>query len=108
MYTCCKLQTDKQKKNHIKSTHKSYILFSLSGVGGGEGGWGVEGKVGGRLVHQSKNGLNWLCSRTTRGHIGAFIMQRSVWENIECSCDSEILILSNYYTHFHNKMWTYI
>ncbi len=42
--------------NHI-------ILFSLSGVGGsgGEGGWGVEGKVGGRLVHQSKNGLNWLC-----------------------------------------------
>ncbi len=61
MYTCCKLQTDKQKKNHIKSTHKSYILFSLSGVGGGEGGWGVEGKVGGRLVHQSKNGLNWLC-----------------------------------------------
>ncbi len=38
MYTCCKLQTDKQKKNHIKSTHISYILFSLSGVGmGGEG-----------------------------------------------------------------------
>ncbi len=64
--------------------------------------------MGGRLVHQSKNGLNWLCSRTTRGHIGAFIMQRSVWENIECSCDSEILILSNYYTHFRNKMWTYI
>ena len=47
-------------------------------------------------------------SRTTHGHIGAFIMQRLVWENIERSCGSEILILSSYYTHFQNKLGHYI
>ncbi len=41
-----------QKNNNIKLTQ-----FSLSGVGGGE----VDVKVGGRHVHRSNTGFNWLC-----------------------------------------------